>query len=147
MGSEHNPVQELLKLRDRMNRLFEESMGRLPSLDEDGGGAWSPAVDIYEEADRVVLEVELPGIAREAVRVEVEEGSLILHGERRLDGDLRSRDFHRMERAYGSFRRTFRLPGGIDAGAVQADLKDGVLKVVLPRRGDQGTEPVRVPVT
>ena len=130
---ERHSIQELMKLRERMNRLFEESMGRYSV--GDAGASWSPAVDIYDEDDRVVFEAELPGVSREEVEVEVEDGSLVLRGERKLDPELRSRDFHRMERAYGAFQRSFRLPRGVDAGGIQAEMNGGVLRVTLPRRG------------
>ncbi len=145
MDSERHPIQALLKLRERMNRLFEESMGRYSVGEEAGAGTWSPAVDVYDHHDRIVFEAELPGIAREEVEVEVEHGVLILRGERRVDPGLRSRDFHRMERAYGGFRRTFRLPRDVDAARIQAELSGGILTVTLPRRVGEDTA-TRVPV-
>ena len=120
-------------------------MGRYSVGEDSPAGMWSPTVDIYDHRDRIVFEAELPGIGREDVEVEVEHGVLILRGERRLDPELRSRDFHRMERAYGGFRRTFRLPRDVDAARIQADLSGGVLTVTLPRRADEDTA-VRVPV-
>jgi HSP20 family protein len=131
-------IQELLRLQERMNRLFEESMGRHPVTDGSGGPCWSPAVDVYELEDAVVFEAELPGVVREDVRIAVEDGSLILRGERRVDPKLRSRDFHRMERAYGPFERRFRLPPEMDPGAIEAELQGGILRVTVPRRADGG---------
>ena len=139
MDPQRHPIQEMLKLRDRMNRLFEESMGRYAVGDDTPAGAWSPTVDIYEEDDRVVFEAELPGLARADVDVEVEDGNLVLQGERLLDPQLRSRDFHRMERAYGAFRRTFRLPRGVKPAEIQAEMKDGILTVSFPRKAGEDT--------
>jgi HSP20 family protein len=138
-------IQELLRLQERMNRLFEESMGRYPVTDGPEGPSWSPAVDVYELEDAVVFEAELPGVVREEVRIAVEDGSLILRGERRVDPKLRSRDFHRMERAYGPFERSFRLPPEMDPAAIQAELRGGILRVTVPRRADGGRT-IRVPL-
>jgi len=128
-----------------MNRLFEESLGRYSVTDGPEGPSWSPAVDVYEAEDGVVFEAELPGLAREDVNIAVEDGELVLRGERRFDPKLRTRDFHRMERAYGPFERSFRLSPEVDPAAIRAELQGGVLRISLPRRAG-GARTVRIPV-
>ena len=142
-----NPIRELLALRERLNRLFEESMGRLPTAEDQAGlGAFVPPVDIFEDGGRMVLWVELPGVAREDVEVGVQEGSLVIHGERRMDPNLQPDDFHRVERSYGPFRRTFKMPPGIQMDAIQAEMRNGVLEVVLPRKAEAVERKVRLEV-
>jgi len=146
--SQDNPLQELFNLRDRMNRLFEESMGRFSAVGEGTPvGHWRPPADIHEEAERLVIRVELPGMTREDIDVTVEDGSLILRGERKLDPGLRPEDFHRLERSYGPFLRSFRLPPQINHEAIQAEMHDGILVVSIPRAAGGGGSKVRVQVT
>ena len=129
-GGPGNPIQELLNLRDRMNRLFEDSMGRFAPAEDAVTGGFVPPVDIFEDRDRIVLWLELPGVTREQA---VEVGSLVIRGERRMDPSLRPDDFHRIERSFGPFRRTFKLPPGVRADGIQAEMRHGVLEVVVPR--------------
>lgn len=96
-------------------------------------GPWSPPVDIFETHDRVVLRVDLPGVARDEFEVRVEEGVLVLRGHRRSPGEARPEDMHRSERPHGPFMRSFSLPQGIDQAAIRAFHRNGVLEIVLPR--------------
>ena len=140
-----NPIQELLGLRDRMNRLFEESVGRFAGAQESAVGTWTPAVDIYEVGANLVLHVELPGVRREDVDLLMEDGTLIIEGERGSDPDLRPVDFHRLERAHGPFRRVFRLPPSVASGGIEAEMRDGILVVTLPRVTETGPK-ARIPI-
>jgi HSP20 family protein len=141
-------IRELLSLRDRMTRLFEESLGRFQQVAQEGLGAqaWSPPVDIFEQGGRLVLRLDLPGLARDDVRVTVEEGALVVEGERFLDPLAKAEAYHRMERAYGPFRRAFRLPVDIVEREIQAEMQDGVLEVVIPRKRGEDASPIRVTV-
>lgn len=142
-----SPIRELLSLRDRMTRLFEESMGRFQDAAEGlSTHAWSPAVDIFEEPDRLVLRFDLAGVPREDVQVVVEEGALVIQGERFVAPGLRAEDFHRMERSYGPFQRVFRLPADVAEAEIAAEMRDGVLDVVVPRRQGSPGGPIRVEV-
>ena len=84
-----NPLQDLLTLRDRMNRLFEDSLGKFSSLGDEATGYWSPPVDILEDFERVVFRVDLPGIRREEVDLNIEDGNLVVRGERKMNPDIR----------------------------------------------------------
>ena len=129
-----DPLQQLLKLRDRMNRLFEDSMTRFSSFGEGNPvGHWTPPADVHEEAGRLVVRVELPGMRREDVDLTVDEGTLVLRGERSMEAGHRPEDYHRLERSYGPFLRSFRLPLGIDSAAVKAEMHDGILVVTIPK--------------
>jgi HSP20 family protein len=129
-----DPFSDLLSLQDRMNRLFEESLGRTPSGELDAPvTAWTPAVDILEEKDEIVLRAELPGISLEDVDLQMKDDVLVLRGERRFEQETKKENYHRVERAYGTFSRSFKLPGIVDREKIKAKLKDGVLEVKLPK--------------
>jgi HSP20 family protein len=110
-------------------------------------GRWVPAVDIYEtEKDGLVLKAELPDMKREDISVTVENNTLTLKGERKFDGEARKEQFHRVERAYGSFSRSFRLPQTVDAAKIAAEYKNGVLTVTLPVKAESRPRTINVEV-
>lgn len=129
-----DPFRDLATMQDRINRIFGDAYTR--RFDEDDlnqRGEWSPAVDIYENANQeIVLKAELPGIAREDIDLRVEHNTLTLRGERKRDTDVKQEQYHRVERAYGAFSRSFSLPSRIDTEQVRAEFKDGVLAITLP---------------
>ncbi len=112
-----DPFRDLAVLQDRMNRLFADSY-QGPGRDEAllNRGSWTPAVDIYEVDGGLVLKAELPDIDREDIDVNVENNTLTLRGERKVDQTIKQESFHRIERSYGSFVRQFSLPSTVDAG-------------------------------
>jgi len=129
-----DPLQDLLSLQERMNRLFEESLkGRLEL--EAAGQGWQPLSDVYETEGSFVVLLELPGVEQEDVEVQVDGENVVVRGQRRLSAAKPER-FHRMERSYGSFSRLFRLPGPVDAEAIAAQFKDGLLRLELPKASD-----------
>jgi HSP20 family protein len=143
------PVRDLLGLRERMNRLFEESargMGR--GQEEDWVmGAWAPAVDIYEKGTDVVLKAELPGLDPKDVDIRIENNVLTLKGERKIEDEIKQEDYHRVERSYGGFTRSFTLPSTVDTTNVKADYKDGVLRITLPKREEAKPKQIQVDIT
>src|SRR5438045_8809572 len=130
----YDPFRDLRTLQEEVNRLFTGSIPR--AFDEEGiaRGAWSPSVDIYENKDQIVLEAELPGMNREDFELTIENNVLTLRGERRFEKQDESDNFHRVERAYGSFTRSFTLPQTVSAENAAAEYKNGVLRVVLQKR-------------
>jgi HSP20 family protein len=143
-----DPFKDLMTLQDRMNRLFEDSLRGVREGDASlGGAAWSPAVDIYETDNEVILKAELPGVDQKGIDIQVENNTLTLHGERKLERDTKQENYHRIERAYGSFYRSFTLPGTVDQEKIGADYKDGVLTVVLPKREETKPKQIKVSVT
>ena len=125
-----NPFRDVLTLHDLTRDLFEPYVRLTPP---DGGAGWLPPVDIHEEADRVVLRAEIPGVNREDVDVQVENGTLTIRGEKKQEKQVNSEGASRVERFYGSFSRSFALPASVDAERVTATCKDGVLEVALPK--------------
>jgi HSP20 family protein len=135
-------LEELGRIQDRINSLFEQAL--LPSEyeDRDGGlpGTWSPAVDVLETEDSYILFAELPGVRRDDIQLQVRDRRLELSGRRQILGE--SRNFLRMERSYGPFRRTFDLGSPVDVDGIAAGFDQGVLRVLVPKRksGTDGVE-------
>jgi len=127
------PFRELMAIQDRMNRLFDTSI-RSEGGDEDvEAAAWTPAVDIYETKDAIVVAVEAPGMNREQFAVEVKDEVLTIKGDRPFEKDVSREQYHRIERAYGKFRRSFVLGTPVNTEGITAAYRDGVLEVVLPK--------------
>src|SRR3954468_893303 len=140
----HDPFRDLRTLQDEVNRLFTGNMSR--AFDDEGiaRGAWSPNVDIYENKDHMVLEAELPGMKREDFDLSVENNVITLRGERHFVKKDDSDNYHRVERAYGSFTRSFTLPNTVTAEGAIAEYTNGVLRVTLPKREETKARRIEV---
>jgi HSP20 family protein len=140
-----DPFKDLISLRDKMNKLFEDSMSRSQAIDHDfSAGAWRPSVDIYETADRMVLVADLPGINQDAIELKIENNILTIRGEREMDKEIKREDFHRIERAYGSFSRNFTLPASIDVEKIKAEHNNGILQVILPKKEETQAKKIKI---
>lgn len=124
-----DPFREITTLREDMNRLFSRTLGDAPSA----ASTWSPAVDIFDAADAIVLKAELPGLDASDIDIEVDENVLTLKGERRFEDHVEEGRYHRVERAYGAFQRTITLPQNVRADAITASVERGVLEVRVPK--------------
>ena len=139
--------RELAALQDRMNRVFEETLSRPRRGEEEvPAGAWSPAVDVSETPQRLLLRAELPGVSSDQLQLQVDEGILTISGEKTFDREASGETFLRVERSHGAFRRSFALPAEVDASAVTAGLEDGDLTVVLPKRASAAPRRIAVKV-
>jgi HSP20 family protein len=142
-----NSLQDLVAIQEKMNRLFEDTIHRTEFPDEGVETAlWSPAADVYESPEEIILQVELPGIRLSDVRLEALDGKLRVSGHRRADPEVEPRHFVRMERIYGEFSREFVIPTSIDPSRIKATLKSGILKIVAaksdrPRTVSAGAAP------
>jgi HSP20 family protein len=117
-----------------MNRLFGEVFGRAAGDDASWfSGAWTPPVDIFETEDALVMKAELPGFTKDDISIELKENALTLRGERKHEMENKEENYHRRERVYGAFQRSFMLPTTVDQNNVQATYKDGVLELRLPK--------------
>lgn len=134
-----DPFRDAAALQARMNRVFYGQAGS-----EDLSGRWAPAVDIYESPEALFLKAELPDVKREDIHITVENGLLTLSGERKADSEVRQEQYHRVERSYGPFSRSFSLPTSVDGSNASAEYKNGVLTVRLPRRED--AKPKRIDI-
>jgi HSP20 family protein len=140
------PFRDLTGLQDRMNRMFEDVIARPRRGGEQEdltAGQWAPPVDIFETAESIVIRVEVPGIDQQALDVEIKEHSLIVQGDRRFE-EVEGRNYHRVERSYGTFRRVFSLPMMVRQDQIQAVLKNGVLEITLLK--EEKAKPKRVQV-
>lgn len=129
-----DPFRDLEEMSDRLNRIFVrpavwQTHGREVMTVAD----WTPTVDISETASEYVIKAELPEIKKEEVKVTVEDGVLTIVGERKQEKEESGKKFHRIERSYGRFVRSFTLPDSVDAGQVKAEYADGVLNLHLPK--------------
>ena len=144
------PFRNLVSLQDRMNRIFDDAArgARRPDEDDDWalGGSWAPAVDIFEKDGNIVLKAELPGVEVKDVDIRVENNTLSLRGERKLENEVTRENYHRVERAYGSFARSFTLPNVVDTEKIKAEFKDGVLQLTLPKRDEAKPKQIQVSI-
>ncbi|HVO11522.1 MAG TPA: Hsp20/alpha crystallin family protein [Vicinamibacteria bacterium] len=142
------PFRDLVSIQDRMNRIFDDAFRGARQGDDDWalGGTWAPPVDIYEHDGNLVLKAELPGIDPKDVDVRVENNVLSLRGERRFDQEVKRESCHRVERAYGTFSRSFTLPNVVDTGNIKAEFKDGVLRVTMPKREEAKPKQIQIQV-
>lgn len=130
---QYDPFREMRSLQDEVNRLFSSSFSR-GGDSELARGAWSPSVDIYENKDQIVLEAELPGMQPEDVEISIENNVLTVHGERKFEKKAEGDNFHRVERSYGSFTRSFTLPPTVSSENAEAQFENGVLRLTLAKR-------------
>lgn len=128
-----DPFRDMNTLQDRMTNLFEE-VNRGSGSDDSSAATWSPAVDIFETYDAIVVQVEVPGLLREDIELNLDNNVLTLKGNRKLDKESADENYHRIERSYGSFSRSFSIPTMIKEDDIKADYKDGVLSIALPKK-------------
>ncbi len=142
-----DPFRDVAVLQNRINRMFDDSFG--PSRDREDEMnmcAWRPAVDIYETETGVILAVELPGVGKENVAVEVKDNILTLKGERLSKPEIKKENYYRQERCYGNFQRSFTLHHNIQSNLIKAKFKDGMLEIEIPRPEEEQPKQITVNV-
>lgn len=141
-----DPYREVGTLQDRMNRLFDEVWGRGRREDESVTGNWMPSVDVKETREALQIFAELAGVDPKDVEITVDSGVLTLKGSRNFEKAVEGESYHRVERAYGSFERSFTLPTNIDAEKIQASYKHGVLQLALPKREEAKPKSIAIKI-
>jgi len=137
-----DPFRNLSGLQEQVNRLFESDFrGR---TDESALTAWAPSVDIYETENDLVLKADLPEVAEKDIDIHVANNMLTVRGERKFEQKVKEENYLRVERAYGSFSRSFSLPNSVDTEAIKAEYKNGVLTVVMPKRAESRPKQVKI---
>jgi HSP20 family protein len=126
------------------DRLFREAFS---PAGEVSTRTWAPPVDIYENGDSLVLKAEVPGINPDDVEIRVEDNTLYLKGERKFEKEVKEQNFHRVERSYGTFTRTFSLPNSVDADKVSANYQDGVLTLTMPKKEEAKPKTIKINVS
>ena len=140
------PFREFATLQDRMNRLFRESFNDAGRDEPLTTSTFAPAVDVYEDEHQVTLKIEVPGIDEKDIDVRVENNTLTVHGERKIEKEEREENYRRVERQYGAFTRTFTLPTTVDTENVSATYDKGVLKIALPKKAEAKPKQIKVSV-
>ena len=130
----YNPLRELRTMQEQMNKLLNVSWNHDVTGEDMKDGIWQPSVDIYETADSIVIKAELPDVDQKDIDVRIEENTLTLRGERRHDDEVKKENYHRIERFFGTFQRSFSLPTTVDQENVDAVCDKGVLTITLPKK-------------
>ena len=142
-----DPFRDLIALQERMNKLFEDSLSKSSAFEEGlAAGAWTPSADIYETPEKIVIKVDLPGMTQEEIELKVEDNTLTVKGERILEKDTKKEDYHRIERSYGAFSRSFTLPNSVDVDNIKAQHKNGILEIVLPKKEETRPKKIKIDV-
>ena len=147
MSQQWNPLQDLVVLQDRMNRLFEDATQRRNRAETGAGDEferadWTPAADIYETESGFLIAMDLPGIDRQALEIDVDDNRLVVKGTREIDEPKQ----HRAERPRGKFLRTFSVPASVEQGKIAAEYKDGVLQIRRPKRAEQKAKKIDIKI-
>lgn len=138
-----NPWRESAVFPDHFNRLFDVS--NFPVVfGNEGLRNWKPAVDIYDNDEKICIKAELPGVDKKDINVDVKDGVLTLTGERSYEKDVKEESYHRKERAFGKFHRSFTLPEGLDPEKIGADYKDGILRIEIPKAEEKKPKKIEI---
>src|SRR6266542_1979035 len=140
-----SPYGDLASMQEHFNRLLGSTLPGRERDEELSLGAWIPPVDISEDKERILMTAELPGFRENEVEVQMEGGVLTLRGERKFEEEKEGRTFHRRERSYGQFVRSFTLPNNVDRESIKANFRDGLLEIELPKREE--AKPRQIPIS
>ena len=142
-----DPFRDLEAIQNEMNKMFNSSLVRWG--DRDVGlleGAWSPAIDIFDSKDNVMVKADIPGMKKDEIEVSVHGDTLIIKGEKKQEKEVKERDYVRTERFYGFFNRAMSLPAAVDASKVNATYKNGVLELVLPKKEESKSKQLKIDI-
>jgi HSP20 family protein len=140
------PFREFATLQNRINRVFREAYTPEGHDETLTTSSFAPAVDVYEDEHSVTLKIEVPGIEEKDIDVRIENNTLTVHGERKIEKEEKEENYRRVERQYGSFTRTFNLPTTVDSEKVSANYDKGVLKIALPKKAEAKPKQIKVNV-
>lgn len=139
-----DPFRHLSAWQDQMNRIFDTALHFRP--EEEALTTWAPSVDIYETENELVIKADLPEVSEKDIDVRIENNMLTIRGERKFEQKVKEENYLRVERSYGSFGRSFSLPATVNAEAIKAEYKNGVLTVAVPKRAEAKPKQVKVNV-
>lgn len=141
-----DPWKDFGSLQERINRMFDDTIRTLYPTDgeELEKGTWAPAVDIYETNDSFVVSADLPGLNKDEIQIDLKDNTLTLKGEKKFEEKVSKDNYIRVERAYGSFVRSFTLPQNVDPEKIKAKYKEGVLKVTIPKKEEAKPKQIKV---
>ena len=139
-----DPFRDLTTLRERMNVLFGDVYSSRGEDKDLIASTWNPSVDIYEHNGNLVLTAEVPGLDENDIEVKLEDSTLTIKGERKYEKEVNEENYHRVERSYGSFSRSFSLPQNIDQDKIKAESENGILKIPMPKKAELKPKKVKV---
>ncbi len=140
-----SPIRDLLSIQDEMNKLFDERLDKF-SGNELQSRVWQPLVDIFEEDDKFVIKAEIPEVKKEDISINLENNVLTIKGERKLEKEDKKENYHRAERFYGMFQRSFTLPGTVDQEKIKANLENGVLTLEIPKKEEVKPKKIEIDI-
>ncbi len=141
------PFSGVSGVQSQFDRFLREAFSPASGSGEASTRTWAPPVDIYENGDSLVLKAELPGVNPDDVEIRVEDNTLYLKGNRKFENEVKEQNYHRVERSYGTFTRTFALPNSIDADKVGASYKDGILTLTMPKKEEAKPKTIKISVS
>lgn len=138
------PFRDLVTVREKMNDIFEEAFTSRGEEKDMVASTWTPSVDIYENENELVLSAEAPGIEDKDIEIKIENNTLSIQGERKIEKETKEENYHRIERSYGSFYRSFTLPTNINQDNIKAEYDNGVLRISMPKKPELKPKKVKV---
>jgi HSP20 family protein len=139
-----DPFRDIVTLREKMNRLFEDAVTARGEEKDMISSTWTPSIDIYETENELVLTAELPGVKEDNIEIKIEDNTLSLSGERKFEKETKEENYHRIERSYGSFYRSFTIPKHVDQEKIKAEHDNGVLRISMPKSPETKAKKVKV---
>ena len=140
-----NPLGEMTAMQNRINRMLNAPYWPAGRMDDDTGmGRWNPAVDLYEKDDHFVIKAELPGVDKKDIAIDLKDRVLTLSGERSYENEVKEENYYRRERSYGKFQRAFTLPADVDSDKINAEFKEGLLQIEVPKPEQQKPKQVTI---
>jgi len=139
------PFGDLVSMHDKINRLFADAFKDVDTS-TDSLASWYPAADVYENKDDYVFKLEVPGLSKDDVKIEFNDGTLSISGEKKEEKEVKNENYHRVESFSGKFSRSFSLPRDIDIDKIDANMKNGILQLRLPKAEDQKTRAIPITV-
>ena len=140
-----DPFRELLTLQERLDKMYRD-MERTRKEEDFVSSEWRPPVDIFESGDIFVLKLEIPEVDKDSIDIKINDDELTIRGERKLESGIDPESYHRMERGYGVFTRSFSLTKTIDASKIKAAVKDGILRIELPKKEEVKPKQIKIEV-
>ncbi len=141
-----SPIRDLLSIQEEMNKLFDERLDKFSGPSDIQNKMWEPLVDIYEEQDKFVIKAEVPEVNKEDIEINLENNVLTLKGERKFEKEDKKENYHRAERYYGMFQRSFTLPATVKQEDIKASLDKGVLTVEIPKKEEVKPKKIEIDI-
>jgi HSP20 family protein len=139
-----DPFRDIVTLREKMNRLFEDAVTARGEEKDMISSTWTPSVDIFETENELILTAEVPGVEEDNIEIKIEDNTLCLNGERKFEKETKEENYHRIERSYGSFYRSFTIPRNVDQEKIKAEHDNGVLRISMPKKPESKPKTVKV---